>query len=117
MCIDPPLPLATPPLRPEEEMRLEAAAGGARSSVGFGHSSRLTCQLGQDLFDGNTAGQGVSVGPVGGDQVVGGRDGGLDACCASFLQNRRGWESKLGALHIDVERIISPVRHTGGRSL
>lgn len=114
MCIDPPLPLATPPLRPEEEMRREAAAGRARSSAG---SSRLTCQLGQDLFDGHATGQGVSVGPVGGDQVVGGRDGGLDACCARFLRNRRGWESKLGALHIGVERIISPVRHTGDRSL
>lgn len=71
-------------------MRREAAAGRACSSTGFGKSSCLTCQLSQDLFDGHTTGQGVSVGPVGGDQVVGRRDGGLDACCTSFLQTGGG---------------------------
>lgn len=93
MCIDPPLPLATPPLRPEEETRREGAAGRACSSTGFGNSSRLTCQLSHDLFDGHATGEGVSVGPVGGDQVVSRRDRRLDACCASFLQNRRRRES------------------------
>lgn len=73
-------------------MRREGA-GGRACSTGFGNSSCLTCQLSQDLFDGHTTGEGVSVGPVGGDQVVGRRDCGLDACCASFLQNRRRWES------------------------
>lgn len=93
MCIDPPLPLATPPFRPEEETSSEGAAGGDCSSHGSGNSSNLTCQLSQDLFDGHTTGEGVSVSPVGGDQVVAQRDGGLDACCTSFLQDRRRWKS------------------------
>ncbi len=45
----------------------------------------LTCELGQDLFDGHAAGVRVPVGAVGGDQVIRGGDGGLDARCTSFL--------------------------------
>lgn len=45
----------------------------------------LTCELSQDLLDGHAAGVRVSVGTVGSDQVVGGVDGGFDACCTRFL--------------------------------
>lgn len=60
-----------------------------RDETAWERSARLTRQLGQDLFDGDATGEGVSVCPVGGDQVVARRDGGLDACCTSFLQHRR----------------------------
>lgn len=93
MCIEPPLPLATPPFRPEEETGSEGAAGGDCPPHGLGDSSRLTRQLSQDLFDGHTAGEGVPVSPVGGDQVVARRDGGLDACRTSFLQDPRRWKA------------------------
>lgn len=121
MCIDPPLPLATPPLRPEEERGREGAAGGDCSSPRFGISCRLTRQLGQDLFNGHTAGEGVSVSPVGGDQVVARRDGGLDACCTSFLQHP-GTASRESQVNVHLLkpwnwRTASPVRRTGGRSL
>lgn len=59
-----------------------------------GSSSHLTCQLSQDLFNGHTTGEGVSVRTVGGDQVVARHDGGLDACCTSFLQHPRRWKTE-----------------------
>lgn len=62
------------------------------------NSSRLTRQLSQDLFDGHATGEGVSVSPVGGDQVVARRDGSLNACCTSFLQRRRRWKTMSGVL-------------------
>lgn len=92
MCIEPPLPLATPPFRPEEDMSGE----GDCSSALFSTSSRLTCQLSQDLFNRSTPGESVAVSPVGGDQVVTRRDGSLDSCCTSFLQHRRGGKTKQG---------------------
>lgn len=45
----------------------------------------LTCELSQDLFDGDAAGVRVPVGAVGSDQVIGEVDGGLDARCTCFL--------------------------------
>lgn len=52
------------------------------------NSPPLTCQLSQDLFDGHTTSEGVSVSSVGSDQVISRCDGGFNACCASFLQNK-----------------------------
>lgn len=66
-------------------MRSDATAGKTSSTQGLIFNLALTRELGQDLFDGHAAGERVSVGAVGGDQVVGGVDGGLDACCTCFL--------------------------------
>lgn len=52
------------------------------------HGGSLTRELGQDLPDGHAAGERVAVGAVGGDQVVGGLDGRLDAGSTSFLWGR-----------------------------
>lgn len=52
------------------------------------NSFRLTCQLSQDFLDGHTTSEGVSMSSVGSDQVVSRCDGSLNACCASFLQNK-----------------------------
>lgn len=48
----------------------------------------LTRELSQDLLNGHAAGVRVSVGAVGGDEVIGGVDGGLYACCTRFLQEK-----------------------------
>lgn len=45
----------------------------------------LTCELSQNLLDGDTAGVRVPMGTVGGDQVIGGVDGSLDTCSTRFL--------------------------------
>lgn len=51
----------------------------------WGFFQNLTCELSQDLLDGDTAGERVAVGAVGGDQVIGGVDGSLDTCSTRFL--------------------------------
>lgn len=60
------------------------------------HNVSLTCELCQDLFNGDAAGVGVSVGAVSRDQVVRGVDGCLDACSTRFLWEKTNLRAGLG---------------------
>lgn len=63
----------------------------------------LTCELSQDLLDGDTTGVRVPVGAVGGDQVIGGVDGSLDTCstCFLYVKEDRALEQPVGGAKLN----------------
>lgn len=85
MCMEPPFPLATPPMRPEQSRQNTVSATRTRRTRVGRRLARLTCELGQDLSDGDTAGVGVAVCSVRRDQVIRWVDGGFDSGSARFL--------------------------------